>query len=209
VLPQGIEVGPASDHIRIDGKGALPLIHFGAIAVDDLGIAVLLMECRARGSSIPYHLQIKCAPSQLRRHVPSGDNWAPPVEPCILVEIQAVAQMHGRLPAERARQRIVPLQQLPDVCLHGEIAELMMRVAEAIGLPDTPLEVRGLLTNHHLTGVLRIGRHVTPGLAVHGVNNLYVLAPTAYPDVDDDANPTLASRVLNAFAGRAIAKALQ
>ena len=55
LCPSSLQIGPA-DHIRIDLHGSLPAGSFGDAPVDELGIAVFLLEGAAR-SGVPYHLR--------------------------------------------------------------------------------------------------------------------------------------------------------
>ena len=80
----------------------------------------------------------------------------------------------------------------------------MQRVAGSIGLSAPTFAFRPLTTNHHLYGALRVGSSVTKEFRFQGIENLFVLPPTAFVDCDDDANPTLKSLVLAQYAMDAI-----
>jgi hypothetical protein len=51
-----------------------------------------------------------------------------------------------------------------------------------------------------------VGKAVATDLRLCGIENLYVLPPTSYVDVDEDANPVLKSRVLAQYAMDAIVR---
>jgi hypothetical protein len=143
--------------------------------------------------------------------MPGGDNLqSDPYDPRILFQIQAVGQLNERLRCSsvvRDLRRVHADVSLNDMHLHFEIAEMMDQAAAAIGLDVRRPEIRHLTFNHHLHGMLRINRGLTPDLVVDGLENLHVLAPTAYPDCDDDANPVLKSLVVNSFAVKSVADA--
>lgn len=194
-----------ADHLRIDLHGSLPPGAFGQAAIDDLGVAVLLMQCRSRQHRIPYHLEIKVAPRDLwsRGFMPSGDNLRGDFnEAEIWIQVQAISAMHDRFPPADLLnvEGIPPVMSSRDATLHGEIVEVMQQVAATIGLSNPTFSFRPLLTNHHTYGALRVGKAVTPEFRFRDLENLYVMPPTAFVDMDDDANPVLKSRVLAQFA---------
>lgn len=84
----------------------------------------------------------------------------------------------------------------------------MDALGQSLGLQDPTFRLRPLLANHHLYGLVRVGRGVDRRFAADGLENLFILPPTAYVDVDDDANPVLKSLVLGSFAAEAIVDAL-
>lgn len=212
IFPAEIERHPA-DHIRVDLAGWLEPDYFRLGDAEQLGVCVLNMNCRSEYSDVSYHLEVKVAPKpHWKRHMPSGDNLQTgPQDRRILVQVQAVAEMHDRLPTNsliRDHLRIHPQLSLADVRFHAEIGTQMHEVAREIGLTDMHLTIRPLLTNHHLYGVFRIGKGVKANLLLEGFENLYILPPAAFPDVDDDANPMLKSRVLSSYAVEAVADRL-
>jgi hypothetical protein len=163
------------------------------------------MQCHSLEHRIPYHLEIKVAPSGLwaRGYMPSGDNLRGDFDGAsIWIQIQAISAMHDRFPAVDLLnvEGIPPVMSARDASLHGEIVEVMRQVAAAVGLKQPTFAFRPLLTNHHTYGAFRVGQAVTPEFRFQGVENLYVLPPTAYVDLDDDANPVIKSRVLARFA---------
>jgi hypothetical protein len=95
-----------------------------------------------------------------------------------------------------------------DAAFHGEIIRAMRDVATAIGLSEVRFNLRPLLTNHHAYGAYRVGRAVSRTFRFHEVENLYILPPTSYVDLEDDANPTLKSLVLSRYAMDDIVHAL-
>lgn len=211
VLPRGVDLIPG-DHIRIDMSGWLPANHFAVSDPEELGVSALYMRCRSLRAPVDFHLQVKTAPKRYwSRYMPGGDNLqSDPNDSRILFQIQGVGQLNERLRCSsvvRDLRRIHADVSLSDMHLHVEIAEIMDRAAAAIGLELRRPEIRPLTLNHHLHGLLRINRGLTPELAVDGLENLYVLAPTAYPDSDDDANPVLKSLVVNRFAVKPVADA--
>ncbi len=212
IRPSTLELHPA-DHIRMDLSGWLESDHFHLGDANELGVGVLNMDCRSEHADVAYHLEIKVAPKPHWKHyMPSGDNLQTgPYDRRILVQVQAIAEMHNRLPTNsliRDHLRIHPQLSLSDVCFHAEIGTQMYKVAREIGLTDMHLTMRPLLTNHHLYGLFRIGKGVNTEFLLEGFENLYILPPAAFPDVDDDANPMLKSRVLTSYAVEAIAARL-
>src|SRR5579871_1728373 len=200
----------AADHHRIDLHGSLAGNAFGDFNMEELGVAVLLMECRSREGGIPYHLEIKVAPRDLwnRGFMPSGDNLrGAQKDTSLWVQIQAIGTMHDRFPAMdllNVASTFPPVMSARDASLHGEIVAVMSEVAATIGLSEPAFNMRPLLTNHHLYGAFRVGKAVDSSFRFNGVENLFVLPPTAFVDADDDANPTLKSRVLSQYAMNAI-----
>jgi hypothetical protein len=142
--------------------------------------------------------------------MPGGDNLqSSPYDSRILMQIQGVGQLTDRLRCSnlvRDNRRIHAAISLVDMRLHTEIAEVMDSVGGMIGCRERRCEIRHMTFNHHLHGLLRINRGVTNRLQVEGLDNLYVLAPVAYPDCDDDANPVLKSLTINTFAAEAVAE---
>jgi hypothetical protein len=199
-----------ADHLRIDMHGKLPV---GPIARSDLqalGVAVLIMECRARRTGIPYHLEVKVAPRYFWRkgYMQSADNLrgGDPDE-TIYVQVQAVCAMHDRLPAGDLltyEGSLPPVCSARDALFGGEVIEEMLKVTTLLGLEAPQVNPRPLLQNHHLIGAFRIGGAVDETFRYREADNLYILPPAAYPDADDDANPTLKSLVLTRFALDAI-----
>lgn len=211
LLPKSADFQPA-DHIRIDLSGWLEPGRFGGVNPEELGISLQNMVCRAQGSEVGYHLEVKAAPTRFwRRYMPSGDNLQAGHEDSrILVQVQAIAQMHTRLPVAslvRDGLSIHADMTLRDLKFQHEIGQLMDKVGTALGLSDRPLRVRPLLTNHHLYGVLRIGKGLTRSMSIENLANCYVLSPSSYVCFDDDSNPLLKSRVLNSFVADSIAHA--
>lgn len=205
----------AADHIRIDLHGSLPPGSFGSRDVEALGVAILLLEGLGRCGA-PFHLEIKIAPQQLwRRFMPSGDNLrGGDTGDTIYVQVQAIAAMHDRLPVKDllnigADTEIPPVMSCRDASFHNELVALMTSVANALGLASPTFSFRPLLTNHHIYGAFRVGKAVSREFMFSGFENLYILPPTSYVDVDDDANPTLKSLVLSQYAMDAIAARLR
>jgi hypothetical protein len=172
------------------------------------------MEGRSQEAQVPYHLEIKVAPQELwtRGYMTSHDNlngtWA---EASLWLQVQVVAAMHDRLPMGDLLQvasPIAPVMSSRDAAFHGELITVMQQVAGALGLTQPTFAFRPLLTNNHTYGAFRIGKMVTTGFRLCGLDNLYILPPTAYVDVDDDANPVLKSRVLMQYALDAIIERL-
>lgn len=204
----------AADHIRIDLHGSLPAGSFGNVGMEELGVAVLLIE-GSSPSDVPFHLEVKVGPKALwPRFMPSGDNLrGRDADEAIYVQVQAIAAMHDRLPVKDLlnvglETEIPPVMSSRDASFHGELAKLMTDVAQTIGLSNPTFSFRPLLTNHHLYGAFRVGKTVSKEFLLGGTSNLYVLPPTAYVDVDDDANPTLKSLVLSQYAMEGIAARL-
>jgi hypothetical protein len=200
-----------ADHIRIDLHGSLPRGFFCSLPSSKLGVAVLLTECRSKLQRVPYHLEIKVAPVACWRKglLPSADNLrgVNAHAESIWVQIQAIAAMHDRFPAAdllNVENTIPPVMSSRDASFHGEIVEVMQRVAASIGLTRPTFAFRPLTTNHHLYGALRVGKGVTKEFRFQEIDNLFVLPPTAFVDCDDDANPTLKSLILAQFAMDAI-----
>src|ERR1043165_2082795 len=209
VLPTNIPLLPA-DHIRLDIQGWMNDNDKWREDPATLGVCVENLRCRARESKVKYHIEVKAAPKRLwPRHMPSGDNLTTArSDNRILAQVQGIAEMHDRLSTKsilRLDARIHDAISLRDLEFKAEIAGKMSEVASAIGIIIPELRDRPLLTNHHEYGLMRIGRGLTVNLAVEDLENLYILAPTGFVDVDDDANPMLKSRVLNSFAAQAIA----
>jgi hypothetical protein len=201
-----------ADHIRIDLHGSLHPASFGKFGVEELGIAVLIMDCKSKKSGIPFHCEIKVSPRVFwkRGAMQSGDNLAGNAsDDTIFVQIQAVAAMHDRVPTADLLQMdggLPPVWSLADALFHAEIIQVMRDVAAALGLVNPHFCPRPPLQNHHLYGAYRVGKAVTEDFRFEGIDNLYVLPPTAYVDCDDDANPTLKSLVLAQIAMEAIAQ---
>jgi len=201
----------AADHLRIDLHGSLPPGFFGDKPVDELGVAVFLMEGSSR-CGIPYHLEIKVAPRALwRRFMPGGDNLrGRDTGDAIYVQIQVIAAMHDRLPVKDLlnigpETAIPPVMSGRDAAFHGELVALMNEVAESLGLSAPTFSFRPLLAIHHLYGAFRVGGAVSKEFLFDRTDNVYILPPTSYVDVDDDANPTLKSLVLAQYAMESIA----
>jgi hypothetical protein len=202
----------AADHIRIDLHGSLPAGSFGDKPIDELGVAVFLME-GLTGCGIPYHFEVKVAPRALwRRFMPSGDNLrGRDAGHAIYVQIQAIAAMHDRLPAKDLlnvgpETAIPPVMSARDAAFHGNLVSLMSEVAKSLGLSAPTFSFRPLLANHHLYGAFRVGKAVSKEFLFDRTDNLYILPPTSYVDLDDDANPTLKSLVLAQYAMESIAR---
>jgi hypothetical protein len=199
-----------ADHLRIDLHGRLPGDTFGPGTSDDLGVAVLLMECISKSGLVPYHLEVKIAPRALwrRGYMQSSDNLhGGDDDGTLYVQIQAIAAMHDRLPAGDLLQveGLHPVMSARDASFHGEIIEKMRGVAGALGLKAPTFNLRPLLTNHHQYGAFRVGGAVSRTFRWEGLDNLWVLPPASYVDSDDDANPTLKSLVLSQYAMEDIA----
>lgn len=203
----------ASDHHRIDLHGWLPPGSFGEYEVDDLGVAVLLMECES-GDGVPFHLEIKVAPCGLwrRGYMQSSDNLsASHSDDVIYIQVQAVGAMHDRIPLGdllNAGGALPPVMSHHDALLHGEIVRKMLDVSRTLGLEEPTFSLRPMLTNHHCYGAYRVGEAVTKEFRLVGCDNLFVLPPTSYVQGDDDANPTLKSCVLSRYAMDEIAEQL-
>lgn len=210
VCHSGLQI-EAADHIRIDLHGSLPEGFFGAKSTRDLGVAVHFVEgCTSAGA--PYHLEIKVAPRGLwRRFMPSGDNLrGRDADSAIYIQVQTIAAMHDRLPVKDLlnigpESAIPPVMSARDAAFHGELVVLMGEVAATLGLSSPTFSFRPLLTNHHLYGAFRVGKAVSKEFLFDRADNLYILPPTSYVDVDDDANPTLKSLVLSQYAMEAVA----
>lgn len=201
-----------ADHIRIDLHGMLLPGAFGNFAAGELGVGVLLMACRSK-TGVPFHLEIKVAPVSHWREgrLPSADNLqnVDAEDEAIWCQIQAIGAMHDRFPLVdllNVKDPVPPVMSSRDASLHGEIVETMQQAANAIGLSAPIFAFRPLTTNHHLYGALRVGKGVTKEFRFQGVDNLFVLPPTAFVDCDDDANPTLKSLVLAQYAMDAIVR---
>jgi hypothetical protein len=135
--------------------------------------------------------------------MPSGDNLRNARrDDSVWVQVQAIAAMHNRLPPLDLLHvnGLPPVMSSRDAAFHGEIIDAMRQTASVIGLTQPTFSLRPLLSNHHTYGAFRVGRAVGPDFQFCGVDNLYVLPPTSYVDLDDDANPVLKSRVLSQFA---------
>src|SRR5207302_182367 len=168
-----------ADHLRIDMHGKLPV---GPIARSDLhalGVAVLIMECRARQTNVPWHLEIKVAPRYFWRkgYMQSADNLrgSDPDE-TVYVQVQAVCALHDRLPAGdllNYEGALPPVCSARDALFGGEVIEEMLKVTSALGLEQPQVNSRPLLQNHHLVGAFRIGGAVEEMLPFRGVDNLY------------------------------------
>ena len=202
----------AADHLRLDLHGRLPVGAFGPQGIEELGVAILVMNCRGRDFGTPYHLEIKVAPVDLwrRGYMQSSDNLRGTDPPgAIYVQVQAVCAMHDRLPTTDILQRedhLPAVMSARDAVFHGEVVGKMLEVAAVLGLADPRYSFRPLLTNHHTYGVYRVGKAVTCEFRLQGTENLYILPPSAFVDVDDDANPTLKSLVLAQYAMDDIAR---
>lgn len=201
----------AADHIRIDLHGSLPAGFFGDRPVSEMGVAVFLLVGSSDG--VPYHHEIKVAPRALwRRFVPSGDNLrGRDAGDTIYGQIQVIAAMHDRLPGRDLlnigpETTIPPVMSARDAAFHGELVASAAQVADSIGLTAPTFSFRPLLTNHHLYGAFRVGKAVSKDFLFDRTDNVYILPPTSYVDVDDDANPTLKSLVLAQYATESIAK---
>ena len=79
-------------------------------------------------------------------------------------------------------------------------------MGRSLGLSAPTFSLRPLLANHHLYGAFRVGRAVSKDFLFNRADNLYILPPTSYVDVDDDANPTLKSLVLAQYAMESVAQ---
>lgn len=196
----------AADHLRIDLHGKLPAETYGKHSVDELGICVLLMEATSRGQSIRGHFEIKVAPKALwaRGYMQSSDNLnGSDSDDAIYVQVQAISAMHDRFRQDDLLNIDTPLRPVMsarDALLHGELVEVMQGIAAAIGLKDPVFCLRPLLENHHCYGAYRIGGAVNEVFQFQGVENLFILPPASYVNLDDDANPTLKSVVLSQYA---------
>jgi hypothetical protein len=129
----------------------------------------------------------------------------------LYAQVQVVAAMHDRLPSEdllHVGSSLSPVMSARDARFHGELVARMAQVTEAIGLRTPRYNYRPLLTNHHCYGAFRVGGAVTREFRWHDIENLYVLPPSAYVDLDDDANPTLKSLVLSQYAMDDVALAM-
>ena len=114
----------AADHHRIDLHGWLPGGAWSGYSADEMGVAVLLMECLSQDAGLPYHLEIKVAPRELWNcgYMPSGDNLKGVHNPSALwVQIQAIAAMHDRFPTTdllNVRGALSPVMSAPmPVCM--------------------------------------------------------------------------------------------
>lgn len=204
IAHESIQLEPA-DHIRIDLHGKLPSGHLGTASVDDLGIGVLLMEYSSRKKGIPAHFEIKVAPKGMwvRGYMQSSDNLlGDDPDDRIYVQLQCISAMHDRLPCRDLLNvdGIPPVMSARDAELHGELVQMMNTVSNAIGLTDPTFSFRPLLTNHHCYGAYRVDKTVTKQFQLKDIENLFILPPSAFVDVDDDANPTLKSIVLGQYA---------
>lgn len=195
-----------SDHLRMDLHGSLQAPAYAGTDAERLGIAAIIMECQSR-SGVPYHIEVKVAPKRLwPDYMPSGDNLRGANDgDAVWGQIQAISAMHDRFPATDLlyvglNTPIAPVMSSRDASLYGELIEMLQRVASVIGLDQPIFHLRPLLSNHHLYGILRVGRGVTPEFRMNDIENMYVLPPTTYVDHDDNANPTLKSRVLSQYA---------
>ena len=205
----------AADHLRIDLHAGLPADTFGTEPAESLGVAVILMEGRSRRSSVPYHLEIKVAPRCLwPRFMPSGDNLRGiNADDSIDLQVQVIAAMHDRLPCRDRlnigpESALRPVMSARDAEFHGELVAVMGEVARAFGIANPTFSFRPLLENHHVYGAFRVGRAVDANFRFRAADNLYILPPTSYVDLDDDANPTLKSLVLADYAMDAVAARL-
>jgi hypothetical protein len=213
VLPDGVHFQPA-DHMRIDGQGYVgPDLFTPGRSDDELGISVLNFDCGSRLSEVRFHIESKIAPVSNWSLMPSGDNLrADRGDRRVLVQLQAIAEMNDRLPvsslvrARRGSYQVQPDLSVRDFRLKKEIVDLMAEIADSLMVQGFSLRDRPLTANHHLYGLLRVGRGLGTDLAMEGLENSFVLAPTAFVDRDHDANPMLSSRVLNSFAADAIAR---
>jgi len=172
------------------------------------------MDCASLESKVPYHLEIKIAPQTLWQEglMPSRDNLrSRDGRDMMWIQIQAVAAMHDRLPGGdllNVATSHAPVMSVRDALYHGEIIQQMRFVAAAIRLDQPTFALRPLPANHHTYGALRVGTAVSKDFRFRDAKNLFVLPPTAFVDVDDDANPTLKSRALAQYAMDAIVRDL-
>jgi hypothetical protein len=193
-----------ADHHRIDLHGWLPHGQFGNESDEELGIAIVLLDCETR-DGVPFHLEIKLAPISLwqRNYMQSADNLSAQHDRGLYLQIQAVAAMRDRIPTDdllTVSGPIHPVMSYRDALQHGEIIQKMFAVSTAIGLAEPTFSLRPLLTNHHCYGAFRVGEAVTEEFRFSECRNLFVFPPTSYVDLDDDANPTAKSIVLSRFA---------
>lgn len=207
---------PVSDHHRIDFNVVLPAEHFGTLTIDELGVAVAIVELvdGEDGASTPFHLEVKVAPLRLWRegHMQSSDNLRG-VHPgeTIYVQIQAVAAMKDPLPAsefvniEGGIKGIRPGMTLRDARFHARIVGAMERVCAALRISSPLVFIRPLLQNHHLYRACAVGADVNNGFRSLQMPNLTVLPPSAYFPHECDANPTAKSLVLSQYAMEEIA----
>ncbi len=96
-----------------------------------------------------------------------------------------------------AETEIPTVMSARDASFYGEIVAVMR---ETPWLSDPSFSFRPLLTIYHFYGASRVGKAVSLDLQFRGIDNLYILPPTAYVDLDDDANPTLKSLVSGQYA---------
>jgi len=193
-----------ADHHRIDLHGWLPHASFAKESDEELGVAIVLLECETR-NGVPFHLEIKLAPISLwkRNYMQSADNLSAHHDRGLYLQIQAVAAMRDRIPTDdllTVSGPIHPVMSHRDAQQHGEIVQKMIAVSTAIGLAEPTFNFRPLLTNHHCYGAFRVGEAVTKEFRFADCRNLFVFPPTSYVDLDDDANPTAKSIVLSRFA---------
>jgi hypothetical protein len=206
-----IPLQPA-DHLRIDSHGRIP---FGAcdqalndLTADGMGVAVLLVEGTSQ-AGVPWHIEVKAAPVALWNagYLPSSDNLSARDEARELqIQVQVVAAMHDRLPAQdllQVPEPIPPVMSHRDAVYHGQLVERMAVVSAALGLPEPTYCLRPLLTNHHVYGLYRVGAALDPTFQFRDCDGLYVLPPTGFVDADDDANPMLKSLVLAQYPAEA------
>lgn len=202
----------AADHHRIDLHGWLPADHFGNHTPDEGGIAVVLMPYESDG--VPAHFEVKVAPRTLwqRGYMQSADNLrGADGDGVVYMQVQCVSAMADRLPHRDLLQvamPLLPVMRPRDARLHAHLAERCVAIAEALDLAEPSICFRPLLTNHHCYGAYRVGKSVTSEFRSQHVDNLFILPPSAFVDVDDDANPTLKSLVLSSFAVDAVAREL-
>ena len=197
-----------SDHHRIDCHGWLPPGSLGTGPIEQLGVAVLIVELTDYGGGIetPYHLECKIAPWGLwkRGYMQSSDNLVGDYsDDTIFVQVQAVAAMKRGLPVADLLNVDGPIPAVmsqSDAMFCGDIIRAMIRVTDVIGLKDPNFSLRPLLTNHHCYRAFAVGESVTPEFQFVECNNLYIAPPAAFFPHECDANPTLKSVTVAQYA---------
>jgi hypothetical protein len=197
-----------SDHHRIDCHGWLPPGTLGIGSIEQLGVAVLIVELADYGNDTetPYHLECKIAPWGLwkRGYMQSSDNLTGDYsDDTIFVQVQAVAAMKRGLPTTDLLNVDGPIPAVmsqSDAMFCGDIIRAMIRVTNVLGLKDPNFTLRPLLTNHHCYRAFAVGESVTPTFRFVECSNLYIGPPAAFFPHECDANPTLKSVTLAQYA---------
>jgi hypothetical protein len=197
-----------SDHHRIDCHGWLPPGSLGTGPIEQLGVAVLIIELTDSGSGIktPYHLECKIAPWGLwkKGYMQSSDNLiGNHSDDTIFVQVQAVAAMKNGLPSTDLLNVDGPIPAVmskADAMFRGEIIKALTRVTDTLGLKDPNFSDRPLLTNHHCYRAFAVGEAVTSEFRFVECSNLYIAPPAAFFMHECDANPTLKSITVAQYA---------